>query len=218
MAFCRRLPSASAGACGPARTSSGLSYVSAGCALWLLTDLEVPRSLVCLTRFSYTLFLQGEPPETEVHEPQDSPSKQAQPSLHPLGPDREPTATNSQESRPGSGTDATIERDVLFSPRNGLPAMYRDIFEAVVVVSGGRWAAVAAAPNLQYVPRKGGCHRKTPAVLRTPLYYRGFPTMQTWGLAMLMTIIMPRFHGATPTNMWTTPDRGPDVVPPSPMF
>ncbi|KAH7132940.1 hypothetical protein EDB81DRAFT_122291 [Dactylonectria macrodidyma] len=87
------------------------------------------------------VFLQGETPETEddfffvsgweAHEPQDSPSEQAQPSLHPLGPDREPTAMNSQESRAGSGADATIERNILFSPINELPATYRDISEVL---------------------------------------------------------------------------------------
>ncbi|KAH6980551.1 hypothetical protein EDB80DRAFT_826061 [Ilyonectria destructans] len=70
-------------------------------------------------------------PEWEAHEPQDSPSKQAQPSLHPLRPDRESTAMNSQESQASSGADATTERNILFSPTNGLPAMYRDIFEVL---------------------------------------------------------------------------------------
>ena len=67
----------------------------------------------------------------EAHEPQDSPFKQAQPSLHQLGPDREPAAMNSPESGAGSEAGATVERNVLFSPRNGLPATYRDIFEVL---------------------------------------------------------------------------------------
>ncbi|KAH7132891.1 hypothetical protein EDB81DRAFT_695892 [Dactylonectria macrodidyma] len=77
------------------------------------------------------VFLQGKPPETEVHEPQDSLSKQAQPSLHPLRPDREPAAMNPEESRASSGASATRERSVLFSPRNGLPVTYWDIFEVL---------------------------------------------------------------------------------------